>query len=152
VSYQLINKSNPEKVLEIKNWAWYRLLDMAEAHGWIPMGTVMEDRLYGQFLSGDGYRPRQMPFDDLLFDDFLESGYTGQSVRLVLIEDALNLGDALERAYIDYQPIRSIEHLGTYYPGVYETANSYIPGIGVIDVVSNFCFEGAFYIKFRTNL
>ena len=66
--------------------------------------------------------------------------------RLVLIEDALNLGDALYGAYLDYEPIRR-PTLHSYNGGIsFGIINRPQPSLGAIILMIELCQHGAFFI------
>jgi len=115
----------------MNNWTWFGILDLAEKHGWNPLGTVTPDRLemagYFPFNSNTGV-----------------GDYWGDQPRLVLIEDALNMGDALEEAFILYEPVR----LPSLHPFHLGGGNGdQPPGIGVILMMIHFCQSGVFLLE-----
>lgn len=116
--------------------AWYDILDLAEAYGWNPLGTV-PDEWYSHAL-------------DLHGDSFDEQDrwYTNSDgARLVLLEDALNLADALERAFLADEPPGSSYSPENTPPGRADPLSRLQPGIGAISAVLDFCRLGAFWIE-----
>ena len=134
VSYQLINQNNPDCFIRMNNWTWFGLVELAEKYGWNPRGTVAPDRLE---LAGS-YPERGNPW---------QAEYWGNQTRLVLIEDALNLADALERAFIKYEPVRLPSLHPFHLAGENGGAQNQPPAIGVIQIMIRFCQSGAFLIE-----
>ena len=133
MSYRLVNQHDNQRTVTLNNQAWFGVLELAEDYGWRPLGTLIPDRFdLAGFFSGD---PSQWYGD-----------YWSDGERLVLMDDALNMGDALEQAYLDYEPIRSESlHLFTAYSGI-GILNRPQPGIGIVKIMANFCLNGAFFI------
>jgi len=133
VSYRLRNQNDPDKTVRMNNWAWFGVLDLAGKYGWNPMGTVTSEglELAGLFSHGA----------DLWLGD-----YWGDGQRMVLIEDALNLGDALEEAFVRYEPVR-LPSLHSFHLAGNSGNNGWDPAVGVIKLVSDFCQAGAFYVE-----
>jgi hypothetical protein len=134
VSYQLINQSNPDKFIQMNNWTWFGILELAEKYGWNPRGTVTPEslELAGSYPD-DGNR--------------WQAEYWGNEARLVLIEDALNLADALELAFIKYEPVRLPSLHPFYLTGENGGSHNHPPAIGVIQIMIHFCQSGAFLIE-----
>jgi hypothetical protein len=138
--YRLRSQRDTQHTLTMTQRAWYQLLDMAEEYGWNPMGTVLPEtwRLSGSIYS------------DFLDEESLSLGsYTPQADRLVLLEDSLNLADALEEAFIAYEPDSNLKFkdlFATEWDGLVDHSR---PGIGVILALVDFCREGAFWIERR---
>lgn len=134
MSFRLINLSDPEKTIRMNNHAWYGILELAEDYGWQPMGTVMPEWLSGGQSSNDG------SVEEL-------GDYWSVNHRMVVLEDALNMGDALETAFVEYEPVhlRSLQAL--FESEVFANAHRHPPGIGVIKLLASFCHHGAFYIE-----
>jgi hypothetical protein len=136
VSYQLVNEHDQTLSLTLSNRAWYHLLELAEQHGWNPMGTIRPD-----WLAGLGSAAR----DGHEFEPYLQGSYTPDFGRQVMLEDALNLADALDQAFLVLEP-RPMQ----YYPGMHQEewdADGVLPGIGVIVAVIDLCREGTFWIE-----
>jgi hypothetical protein len=138
LNYQLRNQNNIERTFKINQATWYGLLDLAEEHGWNPMGTILLEPLYE--IENSSWSE----FKNL---DQWDGDYWTHDGRLVLFEDALNLADALESAFLNYQP--------TFQTSIYDffpTSNNHSPknlhpSIGAIRILIDFCQLGAFYIE-----
>ena len=134
MSYRLTNQGDPELRIRMNNWTWFGVLELAEKYGWNPRGTVTPERLeLAGFHPGNGRS--------------WFGSYWGSEVRLVLLEDALNLADALDDAFIKYEPRRLLSlhpfHLGS----ANGDQNGHMPAVGVIQLMIEFCQEGAFTIE-----
>jgi hypothetical protein len=138
MSFRLRNQNNPEITLGLNNQTWYGILEMAEEHGWNPMGTVLPEWQYGMIGLGG--------FDFEYLDQF-QGEYWPDENRLVLLEDALNLAGALERAEHFYQP-QSLPSLRVYslLSDLFNSNRSQ-PSIGAIRAMIDFCYPGAFFIE-----
>jgi len=131
LSFRLSSQNDPAQTIRMNNWTWFGILDLAEKHGWNPHGTATPDR-----LEYAGYPPAE---GGLWFGAYWED-----QPRLVLIEDALNMADALEQAFIRYEPIR----LPSLHPFHLASGNGdQPPGIGVVLMMIRFCQSGAFLIE-----
>ncbi len=117
--------------------AWYSMLDMAEEHGWNPMGAVHPD---WPMLSDGLYHGEY---------DTLGWNYTGVEPRLVMLDDSLNLADALERAGEVYEPVyvRYQELGGISLAGFPLARADHRPGLGTLECMVEFCRLGAFLIE-----
>ncbi|MHC4179549.1 MAG: hypothetical protein ACYSWU_18715 [Planctomycetota bacterium] len=88
---------------EVEGWfrfdvtEWKHVLELAEQHGWKPMGTQASDR-------GPDF-PRPEDWD---------GGYFTSDYQTVTVHDARNLADALERAIPDLpsHPVSPLERFG----------------------------------------
>lgn len=136
MSFRLRNQNFPDQVLCMTNGAWFDIISLAEDYGWNPMGAVNEELTLG--LVGG--------FSEISLDrpDFRAGSYTAENGSLVLMDDALNLADALERAFIESDPQPSLDYLPIYTDGWEQTNGSLRAGIGVILAVKDFCQLGAF--------
>jgi hypothetical protein len=122
----------------MNNWTWFGVLTLAEKYGWNPRGTVTPDRFeLAGFHSGDG--------------NLRAGDYWGNEQRLVLLEDALNLADALDEAFIKFEPVRLPSLHPFHLAGGNGDGNGFSrdhpPAIGVILIMINFCQQGAFLIE-----
>jgi len=133
VRYRLTNQNEPHKTVRLNSQTWYGVLELAEDYGWNPLGTVLPERfeLVGLFAND----PSQWYGD-----------YWSDGTRLVIVEDALNLGDALEEAYLDYEPIRLPSLHGFSWNGFHEIMDRPLPAIGIVKIMAEFCQLGAFAI------
>jgi hypothetical protein len=147
VSYRLTNQTNPRKVLTMSNEAWFSILELAEEYGWNPLGTFSPGWWLepGDYLaaslewSQDGLGGRIPPWDGSYTTRVDES-------RIVMLEDALNLSDALEAAILEYEPEPVYKFAGaslSLLPRLGFGAHTR-PGIGAITALRDFCRQGAF--------
>ena len=136
MSFRLRNQNHPEQVLCMTNGAWFDIISLAEDYGWNPLGAVNEEMTMGMV----GGFPTTIPDGP----DFWAGSYTGDDGSLVLLDDALNLADALERAFIESDPQPNLDYLPIYSDGWGQTNGNLRAGIGVILAVKDFCQLGAF--------
>jgi hypothetical protein len=137
VSYRLVNQKNPSKRLSLSTYAWYISLESAENSGWNPMGAVPELTDESETMSLEKYWFIQELDTQAYFD--------GES-STVLLEDALNLADALDRVFLTFEPERVDWWYTEYYNGLFNPAPKSHPSIGTIKTLANFCRQGAFRI------
>lgn len=139
MSFRLRNQNYPDQVLCMNNGAWFDIISLAEDYGWNPLGAVNEELTLG--LVGG--------FSEISLDgpDIWAGSYTGEDGSFVLLDDALNLADALERAFIESDPQPSLDYLPIYTDGWGQTNGSLRAGIGVILAVKEFCQRGAFSLE-----
>jgi len=138
MAYRLSNQKDPRKTLGLTTPTWYGILEIAEEHGWNPMGTILTSWEIGDFWSD--------PAEN--YDQDLGQGiYWSTISRLVIFEDALNLADALERAILAYEPqyIPSFNYYRLFGNNV--SLNGTQPSLGAIQAVINLCQLGSFSIK-----
>ena len=128
------------------NTAWYRLLDLAGAFGWSPMGTVRPE-----FLSGLPVFDREIEGNSdessRLASGLAQDSYCPRTDRMVLIEDALNLADALDRAFLEREPRRRHPAAIVFLPDWEADPNDMLPGQGVMRAVVEMCRQGPFWIE-----
>jgi len=128
------NDRNPNKVLCLATSAWCGILSTALDYGWNPLGAVPSE--YGMFVV--------IP-PEVSMDSYFPSDHREQPERLVLLEDALNLADALERAFKDYEPL--------WMPASYfrfDPEDPFLrdrPAVGTLLAVADFCYLGAFAVR-----
>ena len=138
LGFRLVNQNSPSKTLHINRPTWFGILDMAVEHGWCPMGTAEPDwwMKSGEDLS-------------FLHGETCCGGYTDGSRGLVLLEDALNLADALENAIVDYEPewLRFEEWGGISYSGALFPSRLGTPSLGALSCLMDFCRMGPFQIE-----
>jgi hypothetical protein len=120
---------------------WYSVLDLAEKHGWQPYDSAVRDRSHG-WSGGVESTPHKR--DGL---DLLTGIYTDEAGQLVMLEDALNLADALERAFLAYEPERLRSLLEGIPFGGLDPAHLGKPGIGVLLKLAELCQSGSFWIE-----
>jgi hypothetical protein len=134
MSYLLTNQRDPQQTIRLSNQAWFGILELAEDYGWRPLGTIMPES-YG--LAG--------PFSDdpsQWYGDYWSAGE-----RLVIVDDALNMGDALSKAYVDYEPIRKETLHPFFADSDFGVINRPQPGIGIVKLLAEFCLYGSFFIE-----
>jgi hypothetical protein len=140
VAVRLKNENDPKQTLSLTHQAWYALLDLAEAYGWHPIGTLLPGEWDWLELELNGFAPVGIPH-------ISEDGC--QECRLVIIEDALTLADALEEAFLDYEP----SHVpASFY--LFEPDDMQIrlrPAIGTINTAAEFFRQGAFWVEIYQN-
>lgn len=142
MAVRLRNKQDPDYTLSLTHQAWYALLDLAEAYGWRPVGTLLPGEWDWLELELNGFAPFGLPADgngDPFDDDSVEES------RLVIIEDALSLAEALEAAFLDYEPTRVPTSFYLFEPE--ETGLRNRPTVGTINSAAEFCRQGAFWIE-----
>ena len=134
---RLRNQKNPDHILMLTCQAWWELLDLAELYGWHPLGLVLPGAWSILDLAPDvGHLPGG---SDRYSEEVVEAS------QVVLLEDALNLADALERAFYEYEPVRVP---ATYY--LFEPAEEALrrrPGIGTMAALIEFCRDGRFSVE-----
>ncbi len=96
MGFRLVNQNNPNITLSMTTPTWYRILEVAEEYGWVPMGTVMPEWWLESAFARFGYGLDD-PYD-------WQGGYTEEDERLVMLEDVARFSEALEQAYYDYEP------------------------------------------------
>lgn len=136
--YRLRNNHNPSLTLRLTSSAWYGILELAEENGWNPMGTIPSDpEDAGMVLAGLG------------FNNANDWGgeYWNDNESQVLLEDALNLADALELAILNYEPqyIPSLLYYTIF--GENNGLNGTQPSMGAIQGVIDICYLGIFKIE-----
>jgi len=137
--YQLSNQNNPQHALRLNSGAWYDILDLALDYGWNPLGTVRDPYALSPVGGWSGF--------DIEALDFWSGSYTSEVGSLVLLDDALNLADALDQAFIERDPEPSTRYLPGYRNGYGESNNGLRAGIGVILALTEFCRNGAFWVE-----
>jgi len=139
VSYRLSKDKYPDQALHLNNGAWFDILSLAEDYGWNPMGTVRE-----AWLPSTGVPHHFNPE----YLDYWSGSYISELGSLVLLDDALNLADALERAFIEYDPYPSRRYLPGYLNGTGDENGGLRAGVGVILALADFCRDGAFRVDY----
>lgn len=136
--YHLRNQKDPSQNLRLTGSAWRWTLKLAEQSGWNPMGTIHQNFLTGLPLGlGEEY---------LQYDP--GSGtYTPATSRLVMLEDALNLMDALEQAFMDYEPAADCLRRGLFRTEWDDWKEKPGPGAGTLLALADFCRCGSFWIE-----
>ena len=134
---KLNSQKNPSKVLILTDATWFGLLDLAEEYGWNPFGPVLPGQWHALEPDLGGYDPGD-----------LASGYAmpeedAHSPRLVTLDDALNLADALEKALQHYEPLNVPASFYLFAPKTEDE----LPGLGAISEMLEICRLGAFWIE-----
>jgi hypothetical protein len=112
-------------------------LESAENSGWNPMGAVPETPDEPETISLDQY---------WYIQELDTQAYISGEGSTVLLEDALNLADALERVFLTFEPERVDWSYAEYFNGFFNPAPKLHPSIGTIKTLANFCRQGAFRI------
>jgi len=136
MGYRLRNHNDPKIALRVNSRTWHALLDLAEEFGWNPLGTVLPE---WTLFSGNGNGREEV--------DLWQGSYTPDEERLVVLEDALNLADALRQAFLEYEPewVHSYAQLSLL--GADEPHGGQRPAIGAIAAAGDFCQQGAFWVE-----
>lgn len=134
--YRLRNERELDSTLSITGETWFSILDLAETYGWNPIGTVVPGQWDDLEMALAGY------FLDKPLG--LRHKGNGEHSRLVMIEDALNLADALEQAFREYEHIRVPASFFLFEP---VDQNNSMPSIGALTAVIDICRTGAFWVE-----
>ena len=129
----MTNQSYPKKTLRLNRPTWYGILDLAVENGWNPMGTAHPEwwLLPGEEALAGGGPSR--------------GSYTGGPLGLVLLEDALNLADALEQALLAYEPEWQRFRVWGEIPRLGDRGG--LPSLGAMSCLVDFCRMGSFHIE-----
>lgn len=138
MSYRLVNQNNPNMRLSLSTNAWYVSLESAENSGWNPMGAAPDERDETESLSVGNFWYLQ---------ELDTRAYFNCDGSIVLLEDALNLADALERVFLTFIPERVDWSYAEYYNDFFSAKPKPHPSIGTIKTLANFCRQGAFWIS-----
>jgi hypothetical protein len=138
VYYRLRNQKDPNYSLILTRSAWHRFLEMARQAGWNPMGTVHPDLMVG--LSSI--------YEEIYSVGDHDNGtYTPKDSRQVMLDDALNLGDALDRAFLTFEP-QAVSAYASFYRKEEDRIREWSrPGIGTLLELVDFCRSGSFFIE-----
>lgn len=162
MAVRLRSYANPHSTLGLTTSTWRELLRLALSYGWQPMGSVpSEDAATGLLLAGFSNReldderssmernPARWLPQALLETYFPISperpGGPATSRRLVLLEDALNLVDALDRGYQNYEPLRLPASYFLFEPD--DPALNRRPSLGALAAAIAVCRQGSFSIE-----
>ncbi len=134
---RLRNQNDDSRMLGLTQTTWFGLLDLAQDYGWTPLGMDLPGPWDLLDLELAGYSPVGV----------LPGNAATETPRAwpVVLEDALGLADALEQAFLDYEPRRVP---ASYY--LFEPDHSTFhlrPSIGAIQALADFCRLGAFWIE-----
>jgi len=135
------------------------MLKLALGYGWQPMGGVLPEIPAQDFHQAgislvdwdrpEWYHPeRDRP--ETLLETYLplqlEIGESpAERVRLVLLEDALNLVDALDRAYQAYEPVKVPPSYFLFEPE--DPALRLRPSLGALSAAIEVCRQGSFSVE-----
>lgn len=125
--------------------AWYGILDLADLYGWNPLGTLLHGEWEDLPIPISGYDSGE--WNGVLTQSGLSEepvGGDGKS-QLIILEDALNLADALEQAFCEYE---AVQVPASYY--LFEPQDEYLrqrPSIGALREVIELCHLGAFLVE-----
>jgi len=139
VSLKLRNEDNPTKTLSMSNETWFSILELAEVYGWNPLGTLTPEWWLQLEPVQSGYDPYDR---DGRVDEEDENDR-----KLVVLEDALNLADALELAFLEYEPERVPAFTQVSLTALAEPEGRTRPSIGAISAVIDICRLGPFLIE-----
>lgn len=139
MAVRLVNENDPQQTLSLTHQAWYALLDLAEAYGWRPVGTLLPGEWDWLELELHGFAPLGVPH---------KNGDGCEECRMVIIEDALSLAEALEKAFMDYEPARVPASFYLFEPNDLEQRLR--PTVGTINTAVSFCRLGSFWIEIYT--
>jgi hypothetical protein len=137
VVYRLRNEKDPNNIILLTRETWYSILDLAEEYGWNPMGAVLPGEFHEYGLSPAG------SYLGVALTLYWNGG--SEDGRLVVLEDALNMADALERAFMEYEPVR-VPASYFFFESLDQT-NPTRPGLGALTAVIDICRTGAFWIE-----
>jgi len=136
VAIRLCNEKDPRQMLHLALSAWWGILELALDYDWQPLGAAIPGRIHAEVYI-ESYYP------GIALEGW-EYAHNGHS-RLVLLEDALNLADALEQAFRQYEPVRLPASFFLFEPE--DPALHWRPGIGALLAVVDFCRSGAFWVQ-----
>lgn len=146
MSVRLRSENDYSNTLCLNSRAWQSMLDLAGAYGWSPLGTVRPDVLSG-LLSFDREIEENADDNNRLASGLALGSYSPRTDRMVLLEDALNLADALERAFLERDPRRR-HPAGIVYLSDWEAGpGDVLPGMSVMHAVVEMCRQGPFWIE-----
>ena len=136
MAIRLCNEKDPRQKLHLALSAWWGILELALDYDWYPLGAALPGSIHTE-VHMDSYYPSSA------LEEW-EYAHNGHS-RLVLLEDALNLADALEQAFCQYEPMRLPASYFLFEPE--DSALRLRPGIGALLAVIDFCRSGAFWVQ-----
>lgn len=131
MAYLLRNQRDPNSYVILTQDAWLSVLDLAEAYGWKPWGTILPGH-WSALEYGVG--------------DYLPLSGDGEPNELVTMDDALNLSDALDVAFFEYEP-RRVKSTTLLF-AIEDPAVDLRPSIGAISAVLTLSKLGAFWIEY----
>ncbi len=138
MNYRLKNKHNQTLSLCLTAESWFKILRMADHFGWVPVGNHLFDVHEAPASAGTHLG---VPIRIDLDEDKLSGGLRKE----VVLEDALSLAEALERAFLEYEAIRLPIIYYLFGDPVLEAKLP--PSIGVITELIRFCQSGSFWVE-----
>jgi len=125
------------------------MLKLALGYGWQPMGGVLPE-IPAQDFHQAGISLVEWDRPETLLETYLplqlEIGESpAERVRLVLLEDALNLVDALDRAYQAYEPVKVPPSYFLFEPE--DPALRLRPSLGALSAAIEVCRQGSFSVE-----
>lgn len=168
MAVRLRNQKQFHRTLGLSTPTWRELLRLALDNGWQPLGSVMPEYPRVEYFSTDSPAldwsndperetewPWQMGFSvasqpEVLLETYLpfhpdDGEARADGRRLVLLEDALNFVDALDKAYWNYEPMRVP---ASYF--LFELDDPAIrlrPSLGALAAAIEVCRQGSFAIE-----
>jgi hypothetical protein len=162
LAVRIRNFKQPRRTIGLSTPTWREILKLALSYGWLPLGSVppevssmdfgpsgfssynWDDEATWQEADTVAYHPSTMLISYLPF--FFENGQAqSKASRLVLLEDALNFADALDRAYQAYEPLRVPASFFLFEPD--DPVFSQRPSLGALAAALEVCREGSFSIE-----
>ena len=143
MAVMLRNQRNPNLNLILTTDTWLGILDLAAAYQWNALGTILPGSWHSLEYSLGDYLPGTPSAAD-----GSPNGYHADredNARLVMMDDALNLSDALDRAFLDYEPRRL--RASTLLYAIEDPAVDRRASIGAIAETRTFCSHGAFWVE-----
>jgi hypothetical protein len=138
------------------------MLKLALKHGWQPLGSVLPELPSMDFFHA-GFSAQDRDYD-LPWQEALSAAYRSEALldtylpfppedgkvhtvgyRLVLLEDALNFVDALDKAYQTYEPVRVPASYFLFEPD--DPALRLRPSLGALSAAIEVCAQGSFSIE-----
>lgn len=143
MAIRLRNEKDMSKALYLATSAWQGILELAMDYGWNPMGTRAGDLdislVWRPVISVDAYFPA--------IEYMQRSRESNGWDRLVLLDDALNLADALQEAFLRVEPVRVPATYFLFEPE--DESPRSRPGIGTLLAVMDLAYLGAFRVEYR---
>lgn len=134
--FTLRNQRHPKQVLHLTRTAWFGILELADLYGWMPFGASLSGHWQDIDIPWNGYDFEFLP---------PEPARQPEQGQLIILEDAINLADALEQAFYEYEPLRVPPSFYLFEPENEHLRNR--PSIGAISAVIDLCRQGAFWVE-----
>ena len=162
MAVRIRNFKQSHRTIGLSTPTWSEILKLALRNGWQPFGSVPPETATMDFvLSGIStqnwedetawqeeetavHNPSAILISYLPF--LPENGHTqSETIRLVLLEDALNFADALDKAYQAYEPVRVPASFFLFEPE--DPAFGRRPSLGALAAALEVCRQGSFSIE-----